>query len=121
MSEQYTITLGEIAAMCQRGYVVPMSSQELRMRSWHNWRKRLQGELAAAMLHWVDGLGNNYSLTLREMDHAGLPELWPEYMRRDYGIRQINQWRRARFSVGGVSANGETAVESERALEETTA
>jgi len=73
--------------------LVPMSTEDMRMRGYRNSRR---ADLLD--LWFVDASGEAYGLVRREVLGAGLDERWPEYMEHNYGIKQINEWRRAHMA-----------------------
>lgn len=68
--------------------LVPMSMEQLKLEGARNTRR---GDLR--QLWFVDGLGNSYLLVTSEIELLGLDVSWPWYMRANWGIKRINQYR----------------------------
>ena len=69
--------------------LVPMSSEDMRMRGYRNSRHH-----DLLDLWFIDASGDAYGLVRSEIEAAGLDKRWPLYMAHDYGIKVINGWRR---------------------------
>jgi hypothetical protein len=73
----------------QLSTLVPMSSEDLKLRRYKNTRHE-----NLIQLWFVDGLGEAFLLVTSEIHKFGLDEKWPAYMRHNAGIKAVNQWRR---------------------------
>jgi hypothetical protein len=68
--------------------LVPMSIEELRMLGRKNTRAK-----GVVQLWYVDGLGRDYMFLGREIQLLELDKKFPDYIKRNLGIKKINHLR----------------------------
>jgi len=69
--------------------LIPMSIEDLRIRKRKNRRSK-----RCLNLYFVDGLGEEWMLVESEIYKFGLDKKFPWYLKNNWGIKRINQFRR---------------------------
>jgi hypothetical protein len=78
--------------------IVPMSKEDMKMRGLRNARHK---DIRPVSLWFIDASGNKIGLTSSnlnsETSRLRLDFIWPEYIKKDLKIREINEMRKDEY------------------------